>query len=73
VQLFTPAIQGGLAQIAGREWDESGDHGWASEVGQQVELHRVAGDHFTMMVGDGAAQIAHCLKPLLAAQFAVRD
>jgi len=70
VHLFIPTIEGGLAQIAGRAWDESGDHGWGSDVGQALELHKVAGDHFTMMVGAGAAQIARQLEPLLARQFA---
>ena len=62
VHLFVPTIEGGLAQIAGRAWDESGDHGWGSEVGQALELHKVPGDHFTMMVGAGAAQIAQLLE-----------
>ena len=72
VHLFIPTVEGGLAQIAGRPWDESGDHGWGSEVGQTLELHKVPGDHFTMMVGEGAAQIARLLEPLLAAECATR-
>jgi thioesterase domain-containing protein len=72
VHLFVPTTKGGLTQIAGREWDEEGDHGWGSEVGQAVELHEVPGDHFTMMVGDGAIQIARRLKPLLAARDAAK-
>jgi acyl transferase domain-containing protein/thioesterase domain-containing protein/acyl carrier protein len=70
VHLVIPTIEGGLAQIAGRAWDESGDHGWGSEVGQPLELHKVSGDHFTMMVGEGAAQIARLLAPLLAGELA---
>ena len=70
VHLFIPSVEGGLAQIAGREWDESGDHGWGSEVGQPLELHQVPGDHFTMMVGAGADQIARQLEPLLAGELA---
>jgi thioesterase domain-containing protein len=72
VHLFIPTIEGGLAQISGRAWDESGDHGWGSEVGQSLELHKVAGDHFTMMTGAGAAQIARQLESLLAAHYAVK-
>jgi hypothetical protein len=72
VQFFAPTIQGGLAQISGRAWDESGDHGWGSQVGQPLELHVVPGDHFTMMVGDGASKIAQCLEVLLAGEFADR-
>jgi thioesterase domain-containing protein len=72
VHLFIPTVEGGLAQVAGRPWDESGDHGWGSEVGQSLEMHKVSGDHFTMMVDEGAAQIARLLEPLLAAEFATR-
>jgi acyl transferase domain-containing protein/NADPH:quinone reductase-like Zn-dependent oxidoreductase/thioesterase domain-containing protein/NAD(P)-dependent dehydrogenase (short-subunit alcohol dehydrogenase family)/acyl carrier protein len=72
VHMFVPTVEGGLAQIAGRPWDESGDHGWGSEVGQTLELHKVSGDHFTMMVGDGAAQIARVLESLLAGEYAAR-
>jgi acyl transferase domain-containing protein/NADPH:quinone reductase-like Zn-dependent oxidoreductase/thioesterase domain-containing protein/NAD(P)-dependent dehydrogenase (short-subunit alcohol dehydrogenase family)/acyl carrier protein len=72
VHLFIPTVVGGLAEVSGREWDESGDHGWGREVGQPLELHRVAGDHFTMMTGEGAAQIARQLKPLVAGQLAAK-
>ena len=70
VHLFIPTVEGGLTEIAGRPWDESGDHGWGSEVGQSLELHRVPGDHFTMMVGAGAARIARRLEPLLTRELA---
>ena len=67
VHLFVPTIEGGLARDRRpRRGTKSGDHGWGSDVGQAVELHKVPGDHFTMMVGDGAAQIARLLEPLLA-------
>ncbi len=72
VHLFLPTIEGGLAQVAGRPWDESGDHGWGSEVGQPLELHKVSGDHFSMIIGAGAAQIARLLEPLLAGEYAER-
>jgi thioesterase domain-containing protein/acyl carrier protein len=72
VHFFHPTAGGGLEQISGRAWDESGDHEWGSEVGQPLELHKVAGDHFKMMVGIGATQIAGVLKPLLSAEFAAK-
>jgi thioesterase domain-containing protein len=61
VQLFVPDIKGGLAEVSGREMPDDVDHGWSSQVGQPVELHTIPGDHFTMMVGDGAAQLARQL------------
>jgi myxalamid-type polyketide synthase MxaB len=72
VHFFHPTIGGGLEQISGRKWDESGDHGWGHEVGQSLELHKVAGDHFKMMVGPGAEQIAAILQPILAGQIAAK-
>lgn len=68
VHLFIPTEHGGLTEISGRSWDESGDHGWGSEIGQALELHEVPGDHFTMMLGDGAKEIARRLEALLTIQ-----
>ena len=65
VHLFVPRTKGGLAEIAGKDLPEAGDHGWNDEVGQQVELHEVPGDHFSMLLGDGAAHIARQLDALL--------
>ena len=64
-QFFVPAAKGGLAQIAGRDMAEDGDHGWGAFLGRDVELHTVPGDHFTMMLGDGGNQIARKLSLLL--------
>jgi myxalamid-type polyketide synthase MxaB len=58
VHLFLPATTGGLAVIAGREIDDDGDHGWSAEVGQSLQCYTIPGDHFTMMTGEGARQIA---------------
>jgi surfactin synthase thioesterase subunit len=66
VHLFLPTVSGGLAEISGRQMADEGDHGWREEVGQSLELHEVAGDHFTMMKGDGARQIATQLAKLIA-------
>jgi thioesterase domain-containing protein/NAD(P)-dependent dehydrogenase (short-subunit alcohol dehydrogenase family)/acyl carrier protein len=70
VHFFHPTVSGGIKQISGRDWDESGDHGWGNEVGQSVELHKAPGDHFTMMTGAGAAEIARQLTPLLTRELA---
>ncbi|MGD9633264.1 MAG: SDR family NAD(P)-dependent oxidoreductase [Pirellulales bacterium] len=73
VHFFHPTVAGGLAEISGRAWDESGDHGWNSEVGQPLELHKVPGDHFTMMVGGGAAKIAAVIKQILSGAVAAKN
>jgi NADPH:quinone reductase-like Zn-dependent oxidoreductase/thioesterase domain-containing protein/acyl carrier protein len=61
VQLFVPFNRSGLAEVSGRELSTHADNGWSEEVGQAVELHHLPGDHFTMMLGDGAARIADSL------------
>ncbi|HJQ81546.1 MAG TPA: SDR family NAD(P)-dependent oxidoreductase, partial [Lacipirellulaceae bacterium] len=65
VQLFVPTTKGGLAEVSGRELPESNDLGWTTEVGQDVEIHELPGDHFTMMVGEGATQLARQLAALI--------
>jgi thioesterase domain-containing protein len=70
VQLFVPATKGGLAQIADREFAEEGDRGWGVFVRGEIELHTVAGDHFSMMNGKGGAQIAGELAAVLAGAIA---
>jgi thioesterase domain-containing protein len=72
VQYFAPTTKGALLEVAEREIDETGDRSWRVEVGQQVEMHEVPGDHFTMMFGAGVVQIARRLATLLDAQLAVR-
>jgi thioesterase domain-containing protein len=68
VHLFVPTTKGGLAEIAGKDLTEEGDHGWNEQVGQDVELHEVPGDHFSMLLGDGVARIAKELSSLIALQ-----
>ena len=71
VRMFVPANKIALAELTGRPAPIEEDLGWSSQVGQAIELHRVGGDHFTMMMGDNAAAIARELKKFLA--IATRD
>lgn len=68
VHLFTPIIKGGLAEVSGRLLEEAADNGWTSRLGQPTELHEVPGDHFTMMMDEGAKKIAAYLSELLQAR-----
>ena len=54
VQFFTPEVRSALAVISGRTPPNDKDLGWSSQIGQTVSLHRIPGDHFTMMAGKGA-------------------
>ncbi|HVT26854.1 MAG TPA: SDR family NAD(P)-dependent oxidoreductase, partial [Lacipirellulaceae bacterium] len=58
IRLFVPAVKSALADLSGCTVPSEEDLGWSSRVGQAVELCEVPGDHFTMMIGDGAAMIA---------------
>jgi thioesterase domain-containing protein len=71
VQFFIPITKGGLAEIAGVKIAEERDHGWSDFCDNSVELHTVPGDHFSMMTGDGAAQIAAVLSALMDEALAV--
>jgi thioesterase domain-containing protein len=66
VYLFVPAIKGGLAEISGRDMPDDDDHGWSTQLGQTIETHIVPGDHFTMMIGDGAAHLASQLTKFMS-------
>jgi thioesterase domain-containing protein/acyl carrier protein len=67
IRLFVPTSKTALEGLAGIAPVSDEDRGWSSHEGQEVELHEVPGDHFTMMLGDGAALIAQQLNKLLAA------
>lgn len=64
MQLFQPAVEGGLQDITGHDLPE--DNGWLSLVGQAVNRTTIPGDHFTMMTGEGAKKMAAFLDKLLA-------
>ncbi|HEX3599214.1 MAG TPA: SDR family NAD(P)-dependent oxidoreductase, partial [Lacipirellulaceae bacterium] len=50
-RFYVPQSREALAELSGRTPPDDDDLGWSREVGQNVELHRLAGDHFTMMMG----------------------
>ena len=58
VYLFVPHTKGELSTVAGQEVNEDGDLGWGIEVGQELEVQEVPGDHFSMMFGEGAQRLA---------------
>ncbi len=67
VQFFTPETREALAELSGRTPPADVDLGWSRQIGQAVEIHRLPGDHFTMMFGESAARIGRLLTPLLDA------
>jgi thioesterase domain-containing protein/acyl carrier protein len=64
--LFVPSIKGGLAEVSGRDMPEDEDHGWSHQLGRPIELHELPGDHFTMMVGEGAVHLADQLTKFMS-------
>jgi NADPH:quinone reductase-like Zn-dependent oxidoreductase/thioesterase domain-containing protein/acyl carrier protein len=67
IRMFVPTDKAALEGLTGGAVVSDDDRGWSSRVGQTVELQEVPGDHFTMMLGDGAAIIASQLSKVLAA------
>lgn len=63
LELFLPAIAGGLDDIS--DYQLPDDNGWGSQVGQATNHTTIPGDHFTMMTGEGAKEIAKTLDRLL--------
>ncbi|MCI0335526.1 MAG: SDR family NAD(P)-dependent oxidoreductase [Planctomycetes bacterium] len=64
--LFVPRTKGGLAEVSGQLLSAKVDNGWSTEIGQAVELHEVPGDHFTMMLQEGASRLAEELSRRIA-------
>jgi thioesterase domain-containing protein len=58
VLFFAANSREALIELSGRTPPSDYDLGWSEHVGQQVNLHRLAGDHFSIMAGDAAAFIA---------------
>jgi NADPH:quinone reductase-like Zn-dependent oxidoreductase/thioesterase domain-containing protein/nucleoside-diphosphate-sugar epimerase len=65
VHLFVPHTKGGLAEVSGAVMPEEEDHGWSAVVGRTFHIHQMPGDHFTMMLGENASQLASDLATLL--------
>jgi thioesterase domain-containing protein/NAD(P)-dependent dehydrogenase (short-subunit alcohol dehydrogenase family)/acyl carrier protein len=57
-QFFTPENREALAELSGRTPPKDVDLGWSRQIGQSVQIHRLPGDHFTMMFGNSASQIS---------------
>jgi acyl transferase domain-containing protein/thioesterase domain-containing protein/acyl carrier protein len=67
IRLFVPTSKTALEGLTGGAPVGGEDRSWSSSVGQVVELQEVPGDHFSMMIGEGAAAIApHLIKYLAA-------
>ena len=66
IRLFVPTSKTALEGLAGIAPVTDEDRGWSGHDGQVVELHEVPGNHFTMMLGEGATVIAQHLNKLLA-------
>jgi thioesterase domain-containing protein len=67
IRLFVPASKTALEGLTSVAHVDGEEDGWSSSIGQAVELYEVPGDHFSMMLGDGAAAIAQYLIKYLAA------
>jgi thioesterase domain-containing protein len=65
-QFYTPQSREALAELSGRTPPDDDDLGWSREVGQNVEVRRLAGDHFTMMMGKSAALLARDIAHFLS-------
>jgi thioesterase domain-containing protein/acyl carrier protein len=68
VQFFSPEAREALAEVSGRTPPSDDDLGWSRLIGQTIELHRLPGDHFSMMFGAAAAivarELARYLEPI---------
>jgi NADPH:quinone reductase-like Zn-dependent oxidoreductase/thioesterase domain-containing protein/NADP-dependent 3-hydroxy acid dehydrogenase YdfG/acyl carrier protein len=65
LHLFMPAQTEALAELTGKTF--AADHGWGSKLGCQVTLHQTPGDHFSMLTGDDASDLAESLSECLRA------
>jgi thioesterase domain-containing protein len=66
VQFFTPETREALAELSGRTPPSDVDLGWSRKIGQAVKVHRLSGDHFTMMFGQSVSFLAKELQGFLA-------
>ncbi len=65
IRMFVPRSKAALVGLAGIAPASGNDRSWSGRHGNVVDVHEVPGDHFTMMLGDGAAFIAAHLNKLL--------
>jgi thioesterase domain-containing protein len=67
VQFFAANSRDALIELSGHTPPSDVDLGWSKQIGQVVDLHPVAGDHFSMMAGAAAASIARTLSQTMTA------
>jgi myxalamid-type polyketide synthase MxaB len=66
VELIVPQDTAGIIQMSGKSF--VADRGWQTEIGCRVTIRQIAGDHFSMLTGDNAADLAETLRELLPAK-----
>ncbi|OHB69486.1 MAG: hypothetical protein A2V70_10225 [Planctomycetes bacterium RBG_13_63_9] len=59
LHIFRPMDTSALSEASGQSVDQ--DLGWGSVVGQNLTLREVPGNHFSMMTGENADQLAELL------------
>jgi myxalamid-type polyketide synthase MxaB len=64
VHLFRPTENCQLEEMSGMDLGD--DLGWRKLLGERLHVHRAAGDHFSMMMGDNAATLAREIAALTA-------
>lgn len=59
IHLYRPAVTGALEGISGKSWGN--DLGWNEQLRRPLRIHQTPGDHFTMLLGASAAELAQRL------------
>lgn len=63
IHFFQPLTSGTLPDITAGE--DFPDHGWHAATSNQPVMHQVPGDHFSMLTGEGATELARLLDDIL--------
>jgi myxalamid-type polyketide synthase MxaB len=59
VSMYRPQQSAVLSLASGRQLTD--DLGWAPILGDRLQIHRVSGDHFSMLTGSNAGQLASAI------------
>jgi myxalamid-type polyketide synthase MxaB len=59
VSMYRPQQSAVLSLASGRQLTD--DLGWAPILGDHLQIHRVSGDHFSMLTGSNAGQLASAI------------